>query len=238
MGIKRYIPDAITLGNLASGLLGVVAALAGEIDKAFVLMLAGAVFDFFDGMAARLLHAGSDLGKQLDSLSDLVTFGVLPSIMLYESMVLQGSGPWAFGALSMALFAAVRLAKFDVDTRQSLDFIGLPSPSAAILAGSLTSYVISGNPGSVFSVWVSSHPLFWLGVALLLGILMVCEIPMFGIKVAKGRKLMDAKRWALVCVCFLAIAITAATGQNWTLVPVVIILGYITENLILKLLPE
>ena len=137
--IKKYVPDFITSLGLASGVLGVVFALEGKIWLAFPLMLAAAVFDFCDGLAARALDAYSDLGKELDSLSDMVSFGVLPSVMLYNLMktCTFSSSAWCLVPLLLAVFSGLRLAKFNVDPRQHMSFVGLPTPVAALLCGSL-----------------------------------------------------------------------------------------------------
>ena len=120
MSLKKYIPNTITALNLACGVLGVVFALDGRIELAFALMLAAALFDFCDGLAARVLGAYSDMGKELDSLADVVSFGVLPAVMMHRTMVLC---TWSHGwicylPLIFAVFAGLRLARFNVDERQ------------------------------------------------------------------------------------------------------------------------
>ena len=124
--IRKIIPDTITSMNLVCGIIGVVFAFRGRCDIAFVLMLAAAVFDFLDGFAARALDAYSDMGKELDSLCDLVSFGVLPAVMLFNTAKMSCCPEWAcWTALAIAVFSAVRLAKFNVDPRQTDGFIGL-----------------------------------------------------------------------------------------------------------------
>ena len=131
----------ITSLGLACGVVGVVFALEGRIWLAFPLMLAASVFDFCDGLAARALDAYSDLGKELDSLSDMVSFGVLPAVMLYNLMktCTFSSSAWCLVPLLLAVFSGLRLAKFNVDPRQHRSFVGLPTPVAALLCGSLCS---------------------------------------------------------------------------------------------------
>jgi CDP-diacylglycerol--serine O-phosphatidyltransferase len=133
---KRIIPDAITCCNLLCGSIAVFLATQGAFIAAFVFILAGAFFDFFDGLSARLLHAPSPIGIQLDSLADDITFGLAPSMMLfcYLRPVL---GWWAGTALLMAAFSALRLAKFNIDERQHDSFIGLATPANAIFWGAL-----------------------------------------------------------------------------------------------------
>ena len=134
MTLRKYIPDLITSMNLVCGLLGVVFTLKSRLDIAFACMLAAAVFDFLDGLAARALDAYSDLGKELDSLCDLVSFGVLPALMLcFLMQTYRFDGSWiCWLPLLLAVFSALRLAKFNVDPRQTDGFLGLPTPAAAL----------------------------------------------------------------------------------------------------------
>ena len=136
MRIKNLIPNIITSMNLLCGVVGVILSLDGHLEGGFCLMLAAAVCDFFDGFAARLLNATSPVGKELDSLSDVVSFGVLPAIMLY---MVSGDGVrfMKFFPLLLAAFSAYRLAKFNLDERQTTSFIGLPTPANALFWGSL-----------------------------------------------------------------------------------------------------
>ena len=129
--------------NLACGIIGVVFAFKGRVDLAFILMLAASVADFLDGTAARLLDSYSDMGKELDSLSDLVSFGVLPSVMLYnlQHTCMFGESWICWIPLIITLASGIRLAKFNVDTRQTDSFLGLPTPACALLCGSLCYYV-------------------------------------------------------------------------------------------------
>lgn len=133
---KRIIPDAITSCNLLCGSIAVFLATQGAFVWAFVFILAGAFFDFFDGLSARLLKAPSPIGVELDSLADDITFGLAPSMMVfcYLRPIL---GWWAALALVMAAFSALRLAKFNVDERQHDSFIGLATPANAIFWGGI-----------------------------------------------------------------------------------------------------
>ena len=136
MNLKRIIPDAITSCNLLCGSIAVFLATQGAFMWAFVFILGGAFFDFFDGLSARLLKAPSPIGIQLDSLADDITFGLAPSMMLF-SYLRPVIGWWALLALLMAAFSALRLAKFNVDDRQHSSFIGLATPANAIFWGAL-----------------------------------------------------------------------------------------------------
>ena len=165
--------------NLLCGIIGVVFAFKGRPDIAFLLMLGAALADFLDGFAARALDAYSDMGKELDSLSDLVSFGVLPSVMLYNcSRVCMFGESWlCWVPLVIALASGLRLAKFNVDERQTSGFLGLPTPACAMLCGSLC-YFVAVQPGTFLAAWCAG-PVFIPVFSLCMAALLVCEIPMF-----------------------------------------------------------
>jgi CDP-diacylglycerol--serine O-phosphatidyltransferase len=135
--LKKHFPNAITCANLFSGCVGIVLAFKGELVAASYAIFLSAIFDFFDGLASRVLKSFSGIGKDLDSLADVVSFGVLPAVIMYQ-LFLQGhqidnvSTYLNFIAFLIAVFSALRLAKFNTDTRQSENFIGLPTPANAI----------------------------------------------------------------------------------------------------------
>lgn len=182
--MKKHIPNSITCCNLISGCIATAFAYGGNIEMALLWIIIGAVFDFFDGMTARLLHVSSPIGKELDSLADDVTFGVAPStiifsqlqVMAYPTMLEPLRDYLPFVAYIMAAFSALRLAKFNLDERQALGFIGLPTPANALFWGSLLVGV--GNK-------MENHD--WMLYIVLIGIaisswLLVSEIPMFALK--------------------------------------------------------
>ena len=153
MNIVRHIPNTITSMNLLCGSLGVIFTLQNRFDIAFYLMLAAAVCDFFDGFAARLLKAYSDIGKELDSLADMVSFGLLPSLMSYRAMeIAYGESLLCYIPLIIAVFSALRLAKFNLDERQSDNFIGLPTPACAMLCGSFVYYLTMESEGIIHTL--------------------------------------------------------------------------------------
>ena len=233
MGIIKHIPNTITSMNLLSGIMGVIFTLQGRPDIAFPLMLAAAVFDFCDGLAARMLHAYSDIGKELDSLSDMVSFGVLPSLMLYKAM--DGVSPaWvAYLPLFLAVMSALRLAKFNIDERQSLNFIGLPTPSAAMICGSLA-YFIAKTPDGILARWAET-PVFHPLLAIVLGLLLVSEIPMFGMKIKKDNTLLDMKRTAFFTIAVICLVVTAVLRFNWSFAILLVFSVYVLENCIFAL---
>lgn len=191
-----------------------------------ICMLAAGLFDFLDGFAARLLHASSPIGAQLDSLSDVVSFGVLPTVMLCSF----SHTPFP---LILAVFSAVRLAKFNVDDRQHSSFIGLPTPGAALFCAALVTYC-DARPDSVIAAAFSP----WWAVVILaavLSFLLVCEIPFFSFK-GLGKKAEfpeSIKPVCLVCLCVVAIVLTLVLGWHWSALLLGFTLAYILENLIL-----
>ncbi|MBR4775712.1 MAG: CDP-diacylglycerol--serine O-phosphatidyltransferase [Bacteroidales bacterium] len=236
MSPVRHIPNTITSLNLLSGVLGVICAVSGKPECALLFMLAAAVFDFCDGLAARLLKAYSPIGAQLDSLADMVSFGVLPALMLMNCMQSHDAVSWlCFAPLFIAVMSAVRLAKFNIDTRQTTNFLGLPTPANALLCASLAAFVAE-KPQFFLADWAGSLA-FIPGLSLILGLLLVSEIPMFGMKVAPGHKLLDTKR-----IVFLILAVTSAVcalviWKSWILAILLIFSIYLFENLIVSLLP-
>ena len=185
--LKKHIPNTITCLNLISGCIATYFAFQSNYGMALLFIVIGAVFDFFDGMVARLLHVSSPIGKELDSLADDITFGFAPSAIVFgflkeigaeanSSLILQSSLP--FVVFVMAAFSALRLAKFNLDERQALGFIGLPTPANALFWGSLI--VGSGD-------WLKTFIGPNLSLVILAGVfiscwLLVAEIPMFALK--------------------------------------------------------
>lgn len=234
MKVIRYIPDSITSMNLLCGVLGVISTFSGRLDAAFLFMIAAAVFDFSDGLAARALNAYSDLGKELDSLSDVVSFGVLPSLMLFETMrECTFSDSWmCYLPLVLAIFSGIRLAKFNIDERQHDSFIGLPTPAAAMICGSLC-YFIAHDQNTFLAAWAAGY-LFIPVLAAVLSGLLVCEIPMFAMKFGKGKKadaVTSRKRISFLVNVAVIVAIVATLGLNWSLVVLLVFVVYALMNI-------
>ena len=188
MALKNHIPNVITCGNLLSGCLSVLFLTSGMPVKAAVMVFVAGLFDFLDGFAARLLHAHSPIGADLDSLSDVVSFGVAPGFIIYYLMRCSLVGePWLAKGMSFYLaavafllpvFSAVRLAKFNVDDTQTTSFRGLPAPGMAIFIASIP--LALGQVGHLTDGALS----FWvcLGITLLFSFLMVCRFRFFSFK--------------------------------------------------------
>ena len=185
MGLRKHIPNIITCSNLLSGCVSCVMAMEGNFVLALAFIVLGAVFDFFDGMVARLLKVSSPLGVQLDSLADDVTFGFAPSFMVfvfmrgleYPDYLGAVSGILPFVAFFISAFSALRLAIFNIDKRQATTFIGLPTPANALFWASL----VVG-----YSDFICSLHYGWLlmtGLVLLSCYLLVADIPMFSLKI-------------------------------------------------------
>lgn len=185
-----FVPNLITLLNLASGVVGVYFAFANEIQIALLLMVVGAIFDFFDGFAARILKVSGELGKQLDSLADLITFGLLPGVMVFavqRELVFDSVG--GFNQLSplqwyyilvpilIPIFSALRLGKFNIDTRQTSSFIGVPTPANALFFASFMWSIQYSDFSNLLA-----HPILIQGLVILFSILMISEIPLFALK--------------------------------------------------------
>lgn len=186
MNIRKYIPNTITCLNLVSGCIASVMAFEGNLLFALLWIVAAAVFDFFDGLAARALKAYSPMGKELDSLADVVSFGVAPGMILFTSLRIWASSS-SVGCLSeyipylafvVPAFSGLRLAKFNIDERQTTSFIGLPVPAHALLwssaAYSLQEWLLSGQ------AWVA---VVMIAAFCATSYLLVSEVPMFSLKI-------------------------------------------------------
>ncbi len=198
--IKNNIPNSITCLNLLCGALAIVVAfdpfsttavmgLKGY-QMAFVFIALGAVADFCDGLVARLIHAVSALGKELDSLSDCVTFGLAPAMILFNVMVPAGCPQWmCYAALIIPIFGALRLARFNIDTNQTTTFTGLPIPANAIFWIGFINYYAEHH---TISPWIV------LALIVALSLLMVCNLRMFSLKIHSFGLKENFRQYALV----------------------------------------
>lgn len=184
MNIKKHIPNTITCCNLISGCIATSFAFGGNPEMALLWIIIGAIFDFFDGMSARLLHVSSPIGKELDSLADDVTFGVAPATIVFSQLyvmeypeALEPLRPFLpYIAFIIAAFSALRLAKFNLDERQTTSFIGVPTPANALFWGSLivsSPDWLNNNSWSIFIV---------VALIFITSFLLVCELPLFALK--------------------------------------------------------
>lgn len=188
IAMKNQIPNMITSLNLLSGILAIYFSFLGDLRLAAALMALGAFFDFFDGLAARALKVKSEMGKQMDSLADLVSFGLVPGFIMFQLMrtspnlpqIMIGSALITpFLAFMIPVLSAFRLAKFNIDTRQTDSFIGLPTPALALFVGSLPFLI--GGFWSLQIPWINNYYILLL-ISIVLSILLVIEIPLFSLK--------------------------------------------------------
>ncbi len=221
--IINSIPNTITSLNLISGAIACIFAFHysdsfGPLfgyQWAFVFIGLAAVFDFCDGASARLLHAYSDLGKELDSLSDLVSFGLAPSLILFNTINYFNTGsayeisPWAFIALLIPVMGALRLAKFNIDTRQTTSFIGLPIPACAIFWIGLVGWLHRTEAFNNFAV---------AAVIILMSLMMVSSLRMFSLKFKNFAFQENFRRYMLILAAILFVITDGVCGLGWTIV--------------------
>ena len=232
MRLIKHIPNTSTSLNLLCGALGVIFSLRGSLDIAFYLMLAAAICDFCDGFAARMLNAYSPVGKELDSLADLISFGLLPSLMLHRRLIEGGvTDFWAYTPLIIVVFSALRLAKFNVDDRQTENFLGLPTPASALWCGSLI-YAADHGVMSMANLLHDTHLIIIASVVLAL--LLVSEFPMFSFKIKKGSPYNRIRIYFVGIVAAIAVA-TFALKINWSYIVLITITVYVALNLLMGL---
>lgn len=229
MKITKYIPNTITSMNLLCGVLGVIFTFNGALDIAFYLMLAAAACDFLDGFSARMFKAYSPMGKELDSLADLISFGLLPSLMLHRRLIEGGMTDfWAYLPLIICVFSALRLAKFNVDERQSENFLGLPTPACAMWCGSL---IYAADHGVMSMAGLLHDRYIILIASVVLAILLVCDIPMFSLKFKKGSSYNRLRIYFIAIAGLFAIA-TLILKINWSYIILITFTAYIMMNII------
>lgn len=214
--MKKHIPNLLTCMNILSGCIACVMAFNGNYLWVVIWVITGALFDFFDGFSARMLKAYSPIGKDLDSLADMVTFGLAPAILVFrllsDSPVLSslnypGVEYIPYVSFMLVIFSGLRLAKFNIDERQSTSFIGLPTPANALFWISLC-YGISIRETSIQVM--SFYPIIVL--VILFSLLLPAEIPMFSLK-ANNLRLKDNKlRYILILFMIVAISCWGILG--------------------------
>ena len=181
--MKRQIPNLFTLFNLISGCLSIIFLFSGEVMLASWMIGISAVLDFLDGLVARALNAASDLGKVLDSLADVVSFGVAPGMILFRMIQIYGDLPsvMAYIALLVPALSAVRLAVFSIDQRQQFHFIGVPTPMNALMLASIPLILGQYDPQSlVYGIF--SDAWFLAGIAVVSSILLVAPVRIMALK--------------------------------------------------------
>jgi CDP-diacylglycerol--serine O-phosphatidyltransferase len=244
MSIKKHIPNAITLLNLLAGLLALIHAFNGNYNEAFSLVCLGIFFDYWDGFFARIWKVQSPIGLQLDSLADMVTSGVVPGLVMYkmlgdiqenqerynltEDTYYMGVVPYLGFLITLA--SCYRLAKFNVDTRQTDSFIGLPTPANALLIMSIPMIQFHSDYEGLLDVL--SNPYVLLGITVLSSYLLNAEIPLFSLKV----KSFSWEKYKLQVV-FLILSVILIALLEFIAIPIIILLYVIlsvVNNTMLK----
>lgn len=225
----KYIPNLVTLCNLLSGCVGIVAVAQGNLIMGAYFIWIAALFDFFDGLTARALRAFSSIGGELDSLADMVSFGVLPSFIMYG--LLEAALPidyqWlAYIAFVIAASSAIRLAIFNTDTRQTQSFIGLPTPASALLISALP--LSSKN----YVVELLNIPAFLLIITLLDAYMMVADVELMAFKFKSFAWSENKFKYIFVLV-----SLVLVFALNTIAIPVIIIL-YVVVSLMQKYLAK
>ena len=226
--MKKQIPNIITSANLLCGCIAITYIAKGALLPASLLVLAAAIFDFFDGMAARLLKVGSPLGAELDSLADVVSFGLVPAYMVFTILLeISTSNIIPFLAFSIAIFSAYRLAKFNIDERQTESFIGLPTPANALfwISLPLIEWKLNQGYGLVDSSWLYDLIMRESSIIILVALLsylLIAEIPLMSLKVKSLKWSENKSRFLLIGLSILFILLF-----DFASIPFILILYFI-----------
>jgi len=236
--MKKHIPNLITLLNLASGVIAILFATQNHLEQAAYFVFLGIILDFFDGLVARLLHVQSELGVQLDSLADMVTSGVVPGIVMFQ-LLQNAESDWSmtnylsnfpdinyvpFLGIILILAAAFRLAKFNIDDKQDVDFIGLPTPAIALFVLSLP--LISIHGAQNWAILLVRNPYFLVATTILGSILMNCKLSLFSLKFYTFSFRENWEKYL-----FLLISIILILSLQITAVPIIIVVYVILSML-------
>lgn len=225
--IKNNIPNTITCCNLISGCIATVYALQDNPKMAILWIIIGAAFDFFDGMSARLLNESSPIGKELDSLADDITFGIAPASIVfselkvvdYPSFLEPARDIIPYFAFTIAAFSALRLAKFNLDTRQTTSFIGMPTPANALFWGSLITTLGDDINASHYAL-----PIL-LTLIVLCDWLLVAEIPMFALKFKHWGREGNELRYGFIVYSAWIIIDAGPIESFWLIIPSYVIVS-------------
>ena len=224
MDIKKHIPNVITCGNLVSGCFSILFLASGMPIKAAIMILVAGIFDFLDGFAARTLNAHSPIGPDLDSLSDMVSFGVAPGLIMSYMMnnaldlprvTLDGIDLMPCLAFLLPVFAAIRLARFNIDETQQVAFRGMPAPAMAVFVASLP--LALGQAGHLADGALD----YWacLGITLLLSFMMVSNLRCFSFKMKALAWKGNQVRWI-----FLLVSLVGLVIFKWLALPFIMVL--------------
>jgi CDP-diacylglycerol--serine O-phosphatidyltransferase len=234
MILKKYLPNLLTLGNLFCGIIATIFAVEGNFNLVGLFVVIGIFLDFFDGFLARILNVKGDLGKQLDSLADMVTSGLVPGIVMFNLLANNQhildlsitSSFLPFLGLIVTLGACYRLAKFNIDTRQLESFVGLPTPAMSLFVISLP--LIQQSSEIEFIQNLIANDYFLCGVAFLLTYLMNAELPLFSLKFKEYSIKNNATKYF-----FLATSLLLLIFLHYTSIPL-IVLFYVVLSMIIN----
>lgn len=218
--MKKHIPNALTSINLLFGCLSILATLVdNDLEKAAYFIGAAAILDFFDGFVARALKVGSELGKQLDSLADCVSFGVAPGFIFYH---LTGTPTYASSVsfllyipFLIPIFSAIRLAKFNIDSRQTDSFIGLPTPANSLFIAAIP-FVINSNTFGLGSIFENNW--FLLVFPFVSAYLLVAELPLFALKFKSFAWNQNQLRYIFLICCLISLFAFGYLGINISII--------------------
>ncbi len=249
------IPNLFTASNLMSGIISIILALSGRLEWACYFIYLAAIFDFFDGFLARKMKISSEMGKQLDSLADMVTFGVAPGILVFVMLVIQQEGGWTntagtsfseinqvrinsfmysiardgfskieficLAGLIIPFFSLFRLAKFNIDTRQSESFIGVPTPANTIFFTAFPLILASTfNAGAMEGfIYEILKPIYFIPIVLIMSLMLIAELPLFALKFKDFSWKNNQVRFVFLASCAILIPLLMA----WS-IPIIIIL--------------
>ncbi|MBS9522952.1 CDP-diacylglycerol--serine O-phosphatidyltransferase [Litoribacter alkaliphilus] len=226
MTIKKHVPNSLTALNLISGMAGIYFVLEGQITFGAYFIFAAAFFDFFDGFAARLLNVSGEMGKQMDSLADLVTFGVLPSFIIFKMLESSSPEPYLpFIGFAIGVMSAFRLAKFNIDTRQTDRFIGVPTPATALLLSTLPFLAEKSETASN----VIYNPVFLVVLTLVMSYLLVAELPLIALKFKSFGLEGNVFRYLVILIAVASLLFAGLAGIPF------IIISYIVLSMIERL---
>jgi CDP-diacylglycerol--serine O-phosphatidyltransferase len=219
--IKRHIPNALTCANLLSGCIGSIYAFNGDLKTVAFFVIISGVFDFFDGFAARILHVKSDIGKELDSLADVISFGFLPGIIIYKLLTLSDLGWFSYAGFLITIFSALRLAKFNLDTRQTEDFIGLNTP--------MNTFLVISLPYLTDQFSFIANPYFLITLTAVLCYLLVSEIKLFSMKLSSLK--WHPNKYKFI---FLFIAVLLVAFLKFAAIPLILVFYILFSQLHFK----
>lgn len=241
--MQKHIPNFITLLNVFCGCVATVFAVQNKLELAALFVALGIFFDFFDGLAARVLNVKSDLGLQLDSLADMITSGLVPGIVMYQLLIMSQTGGWGmesgslfelgefkwaslvpFAGFIITMASAYRLAKFNLDENQVSSFIGLPTPANALLIISLPLILLYHSNDLLNEIILNQW--FLLGITLLSAFLLNCNLPLFALKFKNWSFKDNALRYI-----FLIVSLVLLVTMQFLAVPF-IILFYVLSSLV------